>query len=273
MATVASGSSGYDLPPHTPGFAEAQSDMTERSREAAGLPSLVKDLPYGADVRQKLDIFSAGRDAPVLVFLRGGYWRVGEKEDRWFPASEWLARGVSWVVPNYRLAPDASLPDIVADAQAALDWLLAQGKSHGIDPAQIHLVGNSAGAHLAAMLGAGPAGAQVRSLTLLSGLYDLVPLVDEEPNDWLKMDRETAIAMSPSCHLPPARLPVTVCCGGTETDAFKDQSARYAATLRDNGNPVEHFLSPGRNHMEIILECGTPGSPVFEALERHLGLR
>ena len=128
------------------------------------MPGHAKDLAYGPHARQRLDIFSAGQDAPVLVFLRGGYWRVGEKEDRWFPALEWLPRGVSWVVPNYRLAPDASLPEIVADAQAVFDWLLAHGTSHGIDPAQIHLVGNSAGAHLAAMVAAGPTVRQIRSL-------------------------------------------------------------------------------------------------------------
>ena len=266
-------SSGYDLPPETPGFAEVQAEMSERSRRAGEMSDLAKDLAYGPHARHKLDIFSAGQDAPVLVFLRGGYWRVGEKEDRWFPALEWLPRKVSWVVPNYRLAPDARLPDIVADAQAAIDWILAQGAAHGIDPARIHLVGNSAGAHLAAMVAAGPVGQAIRSLTLLSGLFDLEPLLDEEPNDWLKLDRDLALAMSPLRHPPPPNLPTTICCGDNETDVFKDQSARYAATLRDNGNPVEHFLSPGCNHMEIILECGTSGTPVFDALERHLNLR
>ncbi|MEX0283215.1 MAG: alpha/beta hydrolase [Paracoccaceae bacterium] len=262
--------SGYDLPPETPGFAEAQAEMSALSAPAGELPGVVLDVPYGAHPRQRLDIFPAGPDAPVLIFYRGGYWRVGNKEDRRFPASEWLSRGVSWVVPNYRLAPDASLPDIVDDARAAFAWVIANGAAHGLDPTRLHLVGNSAGAHLSAMVASGPDGDAVRSMTLISGLFDLEPLRTETANDWLRLDADTAHMMSPTHHLPSPDVPVTVCCGGAETDAFLTQSRDYADRLRANGNTVEHFESPDKNHMQIILECGEPGSPVFEAQERYV---
>ena len=215
-------------------------------------------------------MFPAGADTPALLFLRGGYWRIGEKEDRRFPATIWAPRGVAWIVPNYRLAPETSLPDIIGDTQASLDHVVSNAESCGIDRTQIHLVGNSAGAHLAAMLAARNAPGKVASLTLVSGLYDLLPLLDEEPNDWLNLDAGSARAMSPIHHLPPPDMPVTVCCGGAETGAFRLQSLEFAEALRANGNPVDHFESPGRNHMEVITEVGTPGTPVFAALERQL---
>ena len=260
----------YDLPPDTPGFAEAQAEMAERSRAAAALPGAAFDVAYGSHSRQRLDIFPAGKDAPALLFLRGGYWKLGEKEDRWFPAIEWQPRGVAWIVPNYRLAPEFTLPEIVNDARAVLEWVVANGAGFGIDTTRIHLVGNSAGAHLAAMIATGPIAGNVRSLTLISGLYDLVPLLDEDPNTWLKMEPETARSMSPCLHLPAPDLPVSVCCGGAETPAFVRQSRDFAEVLRRNGNPVDYFESPGKNHMAVIGECGTTGTPVFDAMTRHL---
>ena len=261
---------GYDLPADTPGFAEAQAEMSTRSRETTNLPGTQFDVAYGPRSRQRLDVFPAGTGTPAHLFFRGGYWRLGEKEDRRFPATAWVAQGAAWIVPNYRLAPETSLPDILGDALAAFDWVISNSEACGIDSAQVHLSGNSAGAQLAAMVAARTEPGRVASLTLVSGLYDLLPLLDEEPNSWLNLDVETARAMSPVHHLPSPELPVAVCCGGAETEAFRSQTREFAEALRKNGNPVDHFESPGRNHMEIITEFGTPGTPVFAALERHL---
>ena len=260
----------YDLPGDTPGFAEAQTEMSVRSQEAVNLPRAQFDVAYGPHPRQRLDIFPAGQDTPALLFFRGGYWRLGEKEDRRFPASAWVPRGVAWIVPNYRLAPETSLPDIVEDAQSSLDWIISNADAYGIDVTQIHLIGNSAGAHLAAMVAARTVPERIASLMLVSGLYDLLPLLSEEPNNWLNLNVGSARAMSPVHHLPSPELPITVCCGGAETEAFKLQSSEFAECLSANGHPVDHFESPGRNHMEVIMEIGTPGTPVFSALERHL---
>ena len=58
------------------------------------------------------------------------------------------------MVPNYRLAPEASLPEIVDDAVAAFTWLHKHAGNQGINGDNIHLIGNSAGAHLSAMIAA-----------------------------------------------------------------------------------------------------------------------
>ena len=261
---------GYDLPADMPGFAEAQAEMSMRSREVATFPGARFDVAYGPLPRQRLDVFPAGSGTPAHLFFRGGYWKLGEKEDRRFPATAWVPRGAAWIVPNYRLAPETSLPDILEDAQAALDWVISNAEACGIDRTQIHLSGNSAGAQLAAMVAAQTEPGRVASLTLISGLYDLLPLLDEEPNSWLNLDVETARAMSPVHHLPSPELPVAVTCGGAESEVFRSQTRKFAETLKANGNPVDRFESPGKNHMEIIIEIGTPGTPVFAAMERQL---
>lgn len=260
----------YDLDTTAPSFAATQRDYDQRSDAAAGMPGARLDLAYGAHPRQRLDAFPAGPDAPVLVFWRGGYWRAGSKEARRFPALEWCPRGVGWIAVNHRLLPDFTLADAITDARAALSWIARQGRQIGVDPDNLHLVGNSAGGHLAAMAAAAdwPERPAIRSLTAISGLFDLTHLLDATPNEWLRLDAASAFDLSPVNHLPEPGLRVAVCCGGDETPAFRFQSDLFSDACRANGNRVEDVRSPGKHHFQIIGELGTPGTPVFDSLAR-----
>jgi len=215
-------------------------------------------------------VFPAGSQAPALIFLRGGYWRFGSKDERRFPALAWHKRGVTWISAGYRLAPEASLAEIVEDALAVWDHVTDHAEALGIDPARIHLVGNSAGAHLAAMVAAQREG--IASLTVISGLFDLEPLLQEEVNSVLRLNPDSAERLSPMHHLPPTDLPVTVCVGGDESAEFKWQSRIYAECCEVQGNPVQYVECPGQHHIGVIGECGAPGTPVFTCLERQIGL-
>ncbi|NBS44188.1 MAG: alpha/beta hydrolase, partial [Acetobacteraceae bacterium] len=91
------------------------------------------DLPFGAGEREKWDLYPAARaDAPCLVFIHGGYWQRNRREDFAIMAEGALAAGWSVGICGYTLAPDASMNKIVAEIHAALDWLGAHGKAHGI---------------------------------------------------------------------------------------------------------------------------------------------
>ncbi len=265
-------SDGYDLDSSAPAAVALQNDYTRRSEEAARIPGAKLNLTYGSHERHRLDIFSAGPEAPVLVFFHGGYWRAGSKDARRFPAIEWNARGVSWVAVNYRLRPENNLADAITDARAAVAWLSDNADDLGLDPSRLHLTGNSAGAHLAAMAAAADWGADgnrpagIVSLSVVSGLFDLAPLIHSNVNDWLGLTSDTAYAASPIHHLPPPVPQVMVCYGGAETEAFADQSLAYAEACRDNGNEVTLFDSPGADHFEIIKEYGAPGTPLFDRL-------
>lgn len=262
--------SGYDLDGGTPEALATQAEYERLSQAASSLGGAQLDIAYGPHPRQKLDVFPAGRGAPVLVFYRGGYWKAGSKESRRFPALEWLPRGVSWVAVNYRLVPEARLADCVDDARASLAFLAANAGGLGLDAGQLHVVGNSAGGHLGAMLAAAdwPDAPPILSVTGISGLYDLVPLLKAAPNDWLCLDHRSAQALSPINHLPDPGLRVALCCGADETRAFKDQMATYATACRANGNPVAVFECPGADHFRVIGHLGTPGTALFSQLER-----
>lgn len=260
---------GYDLDPTAPTVMALQKDYVAKSNVAAGLPNARLDLLYGPESRHKLDIFPAGPKDPVLIFIHGGYWKAGSKDARRFPALEWGKRNVSWVCLNYRLLPNASLAEAVDDVRNATLWLAKYGRAHGIDPEQIHITGNSAGGHLAAMIAA--AGWQdrprINSLIAISGLYDLAPVIETQAKDWLKLTAQSTERLSPINNPPPSGLPVLLGCGGAETNAFRYQMEIYADTCHRAGCPTQTFESPGADHFKIIGEYGVPDSPLFSRLE------
>lgn len=263
----------YDLDGSGPRASALQAAYGARSEAAAGLPGALLDLAYGADARQTLDVFPAGAGAPALVFFHGGYWTAGSKDARRFPAAPWRDRGVAWVGVNYRLTPGHRLEDAVEDARAALAWLAADGARHGVDGGALHVCGNSAGGHLAAMAAAAgwPGRPAVRSLAAVSGLFDLLPLLDASPNAWLGLDAPRARSLSPVNSPPPAGLPALVAVGGAETAAFKRQASDYAGLLEARGNPVARLEAAGEDHFGIIGGFGDPGSALFAALARLVG--
>ena len=264
---------GYDLDSSKPATLDLQISYEERSIPCASMPNAQLDIAYGPHPKNRLDIFPAAPEAPALVFFHGGYWRAGSKESRRFPAVEWNARGVSWVAVGYRLLPEFSLHQAVGDACSSVEWLLANAEKHGICSTRIHLVGNSAGAHLAAMAAAGmkaadrTQGNDIKSLTVISGLFELSPLIDAAANEWLRLTPRIARELSPARNPPPKELPLLVSWGGRETDEFKRQSIDFANICRASGNEVQTAVSTGADHFQIVGELGTPGTPLFNRLE------
>ena len=136
-----------------PDFADHLRFWTEQSHAARESLRGLTDLSYGAGPNEKLDIFPASTpNAPVMVFLHGGYWRALDKSDHSFIAPSFTREGVCVVVPNYALCPVVTIPDIVMQMVKALAWVWRYIRQWGGDPSRIHVVGHSAGGHLAAML-------------------------------------------------------------------------------------------------------------------------
>ena len=93
------------------------------------------DLRYGQRPRATLDYFPGGRpNAPLFVFIHGGYWQRNEKERFSFTALGPLAHGINVAVPGYTLAPEARLTDIVAEIRPALTFLVERSGELGFDP-------------------------------------------------------------------------------------------------------------------------------------------
>jgi len=234
----------------------------------------VRDIAYGPAPAERLDLFPVPgrRDAPLFVFVHGGYWRALDKEDSVFMARCFTERGVAVAAINYALAPAARLDAIVAQCRRALGWLYRHGAGHGIDTGRMVLGGSSAGAHLAAMmlsptaqraLGLPPM--VVRGAVLVSGLYDLEPVQATEPNAWLQLDVQDARALSPLHDLPDPGCRLSVAVADQDTGEFKRQSWLYARACAAQGNPVSVFDVAARNHFDIILDWTNPSSVLSQA--------
>src|SRR5207344_3380951 len=128
------------------------------------------DMPYGDREKTKIDLYpAAGKTAPCLVFLHGGYWQRNSREVFAMLVEGVAAHGWSVAIPGYSLAPEATLTGIVTEISDALDWLASNGEAYGI-AGPVVLAGWSAGAQLVAMTFDHP---RVAAGLAISGVYDL----------------------------------------------------------------------------------------------------
>lgn len=88
---------------------------------------------------------------PLVVWVHGGAWRAGSKENMQVPGL--LEHGFAIASVGYRLSPVAPFPAQVHDIKAAIRYLRAHGSDHDYDPSRIVIAGASAGGHLAALVG------------------------------------------------------------------------------------------------------------------------
>jgi acetyl esterase/lipase len=119
------------------------------------------DLPYAAtdNPRQRLDLFlpkerDAAKKLPVLVFVHGGAWQAGSKEQGRGQVMRFVREGkCAGVSVGYRLSQEAQWPAQIHDCKAAIRWIKANAAEHGLDAERIVVWGTSAGGHLVAVLG------------------------------------------------------------------------------------------------------------------------
>lgn len=122
----------------------------------------LKDVDYvgAGNPRQKLDLLlpkdRAGKKRPMVVFIHGGGWLSGRKEDG-LDVIRLLAASGDYAAAtiNYRLTQEARWPAQIHDCKAAIRFLRAKADEYGIDPDKIGVMGFSAGGHLVSMLGTG----------------------------------------------------------------------------------------------------------------------
>ena len=242
------------------------------------------DVAYGPSPDEVVDIFPArgggGGDAPLFVFIHGGYWRMLSQRESCFMAECFTRQGAAAAAVNYSLAPAVGLDEIVRQCRAALAWLHANARSFGADPARIHIGGSSAGGHLVGMLLArdwhrahGAPDDVVKSACAISGLHDLEPVRLAEPNSWIRLDAAAARRNSPIHHIPDAGgCPLIVSYGGNETGEFKRQTDDYAAAWRARGFAATHIEMDHADHFDIVLDLCDRDGKLTRAVFDEMGI-
>jgi arylformamidase len=236
----------------------------EKSQEARRILEARYDIHYGEGRLATLDVFPVGDpDAPIHVFLHGGYWRGRDKNDYSYIAKPLVAQGITTVVMNYDLCPAVILSEIVMQVRKGLGWVHANAGDLGGSPNKITVSGHSAGAHLAAMAVAAdsnlplPEGA-IKGLVLISGIYELTPVLGVTVNEQIRLTPDQVHPLSPIHHLPVTTIPLRIIVGGAEPPGWIRQSSDFAEACRANGSPVDYQEINSYHHFSIMTLAEEP---------------
>jgi arylformamidase len=237
---------------------------------------------YGADPKQRLDLVKpAGvARAPVLLFVHGGGWSIGDKA-RWANGQGW-----AFASANYRLVPQARVESQAADVASAIAWLRANAAREGLDPDRIVLMGHSAGAHLAALVGTDPqylkgAGVPmgaVKGVVLLDGAgYDVPTQASAEMNIVKPMydaafgtDPKRQAALSPTRHAAAPNVPRWLILPIERRQDSQAQSKGLADALNRAGASAAVVAVPSESHGSLNKGLGEANDFATEQVERFL---
>jgi arylformamidase len=227
----------------------------ERSNALRAKPGHTLDIAYGSGERQKIDYFACGKqNAPLFVFLHGGYWQRNHRDMFSFVAEGPMASGYDVAIVGYTLAPEAGMQQILDECNWALDFLLdrAEALALGFDQRHVIVGGWSAGGHLAAALLTGEH--RIKGALAISGIFDLEPISLCALNDKLGLSSEEAIRLSPLHRIAASQPALYAVFGADELDELQRQSIDYACAARAAGAQIWLESIVGCNHFSILDE-------------------
>lgn len=255
-----------------------------------------KDVAYvaGGGERNRLDVYApaGAKDLPVVVWIHGGAWKLGNKSAVQEKPRAFNEKGFLFVSLNYRLHPAADYKQQAGDVARALRWVRDHAKEHGGDPTKIFLMGHSAGAHLAALTAidgryleaAGLKPSAISGVILLDGAgYDVprqielarLPALKATYTTVFGVDRAIQTDASPIAHVARGKgiAPFLILHVATRADS-RVQSEDLAKKLRAAEVEAKVVPCPGKNHATINREIGQPDDgptrEIFEFLAGRL---
>jgi arylformamidase len=234
---------------------------------------------YGPTEAEVLDVFGPGAGrGPIHVFVHGGAWRGLSKDDGSFAAPTFVDSGGVYIALSFANFPAVGVAEMVEQCRGALRWVHANAASFGGNADRISLSGHASGAHLAALVLATDWASQglppdlIKSALLMSGIYDLHPLVLSSRRDAPRLTPESAEALSPIRHLDRLRCPVTIAWGDLESPEFKRQGMVFADAVLGMGLQRSRFVLFDTNHFQVPLQLARPDTPLGRAALAMMGL-
>lgn len=271
-------------------FADAREKLRDRLRErfaermgadeGAKAPG-GETISYGSNALQTLDIWramDATGPAPLVVFVHGGGWKRGSKDNatgRYKPM-HYPGEGYAFASINYRLVPDATVEQQAADVAGAVKALIDRAAALGIDRRRIVIMGHSAGAHLVALVGtdetylrgAGLSFADIAGFIPIDGAaYDVPAQTKDGPPIMQKTyaqafgtDPARQKALSPTLQAAAPNAPKFLLLHVQRPDGVRQAEALDKA-LTAGGSEVERGSFPGeglQGHADINRRLGDP---------------
>ena len=219
----------------------------------------------------KLDLYlprGLARPHPTLIYIHGGGWMGGSKEDSVLHLIPYIEMGWAVVNVEYRLGHSALAPAAVEDCHCALRWVIRHAKQYNLDPSKLVISGYSAGGHLALIAGMLPASAgfdgqcpgtedlKVAAIINWSGITDVGDLLDG-PNRqdyavaWLGNQGngdEIAKRISPLHYVRHGLPPILTIHGSADPIVPYDHAVKLHAALDQVDVPHRLVTIPGGKH-------------------------
>lgn len=248
-----------------------------------------REYSYGSHAKQRLDYYPTDRSskAPLLLFIHGGGWSIGDKKfGTGTKPSFYNALGYNFASLNYRLVPDVTPAEQAIDIASAIAYLRANAAKLGISPNKIVLMGHSAGAHLAALVAtdtryldrAAVPVAVIQGVILLDGAgYNVAAQMAYPGNRVQNMyeaafgkNSATQAALSPVSHVAAPNSPNWLILHVSSRPDAKPQSSALGAGLKSNGASVSVVPVPNSTHSSINKDAGTNGTFTANAIAKFL---
>ncbi len=240
-----------------------------------------RDIAYGPDERNKLDLFVGERRAtelrPVVIFVHGGAHVGGNKRTGTSPFYDNIMlaavkQGFIGVNMTYRLAPAHPFPAAAEDISKAVQWVQENIQTHGGDPARVFLWGQSAGAtnvgHYISMSQLhGPKGIGLKGAILMSGVFDIAAY-PSAPNmiAYFGEDRSKYEERSSLKGIVALKLPLLVMDAELDPPPFVAQSKALNDALCAAGRCPTRMTLKGHSHMSEVYAINTEDREAIEAV-------
>ena len=234
----------------------------------SGVELVARNVAYGADPRQKLDIYrpvGARKYLPLLVFAYGGGWDSGERGLYEFAGRSFAKAGYLTMVFDYRLVPGTRFPGFVEDTAASIAWASRHAADYGGDGRRVYLAGHSAGAYNMAKVALDQhfLAAQKLNQTLIAGVALLAG-----PYDFLPFDDPSAIAafshFADAAATQPVNFvtrdapPILLIHGKADKTVWPRNSRALAARLQAVGAEQQLIEYDGLGHVGVLLALSRP---------------
>lgn len=222
---------------------------------------IFEDIAFSDTTDLELDVYvpegPSDTPYPVVVFFYGGSWQWGSRTDYPFIGTTLAREGFVTVIPDYRKFPEVRFPGFVEDGADALAWVRENIRDYGGDPEQVHVMGHSAGAHIAALLTfderylaqAGSPG-MIRSLVGLAGPYDFTP--DEQVFVDIFGPAEAFPQMQVPTFVDGDEPPVLLLHGLDDSIVVDRHSRELTQAVRDAGGCAKAIYYPEVDHLAVI---------------------
>jgi arylformamidase len=235
---------------------------------------------YGPTNADLIDVFApaGGRGAPVLVFIHGGAWTRNTKDDVSYAAPTFMGRGAAYLAPDFGSLKAVRLPQMVESCRTAIAWTVRNCNSFGGDSSRVFLAAHSSGAHLAACVlttdwtARGLPRDAIKGGFLMSGMYDLHPVLLSSRGSFLHLTPEEIVEFSPIRHLDRIACPIAIVSADEDSPEFKRQSNVFAEALEGMGRLASRTVAFNANHFQEPERLAHPDTEVSRAAFSLMGI-